>query len=287
MHPLALGTALGTLLAAGGVLPGGPPAEPVVLVKGGAGRLRVSDGGTSRVGQSAVVFLHGLGGDLECWRSQLDHVRASRRALAWDLRGHGGSDPAPGDAYTIDALAEDVEAVRQALGLGRLVLVGHSLAGPVLTTFAAAHPEAVAGLVYVDAVGDYAAYPRARLQPILEREAAPAFGSAARRATFEELLGPGARPETRARVLAALDRIDPPAFAALRRSMFGFVAGDRLAAWRGPALAVEAAGEASPAMASRVLHLPRTEVAGASHWVQLDAPDAVNRALDAFLAALP
>jgi pimeloyl-ACP methyl ester carboxylesterase len=157
----------------------------------------------------------------------------------------------------------------------------------VLTTYDAAHPEAVAGLVYLDAVGDYAACSRAELQPLLDREAAPAFGSAERRAAFEALLGPSARPGTRERVLAALDRIDPPAFAALRRSMFEFVAGDRLSAWRGPTLAVEAAGGALPAMASRVLHLPRTEVAGVSHWVQLDAPDAVNRALDTFLATVP
>jgi pimeloyl-ACP methyl ester carboxylesterase len=138
----------------------------------------------------------------------------------------------------------------------------------------------------VDAIGDFRGVPREELQPVIVREASPSFGAAQRRAIFEEMLGAKARPATRAQVLAALGRIDPPAFSALRRCLFQFRdAGSHHARYRGAALAIEAAENPYAAvMASQVLRLQRTEVAGVSHWVQLDEPGAVNRALDAFLA---
>ena len=115
--PFALPLALAALAACAGSRP--PPqgaAERFLSVEGGAGRLRVSDGGS---GEPAVVFLHGLGSDLEAWRAQLDHLRLGRRAVAYDQRGHGGSDPARDGVYTVEALAADLGAVVRALGLRR------------------------------------------------------------------------------------------------------------------------------------------------------------------------
>jgi pimeloyl-ACP methyl ester carboxylesterase len=260
-------------------------AERIVWIDGKAGRLRVSDGGLAG---PAVVFLHGLGSDLEAWRAQLDHLRgAGRRAIAYDQRGHGGSQRASDGVYTIEALTDDLEAVRIGLGLDRIVIVGHSMSGEILTTYAGRHPDRVAGLVYVDAMGDAHALPRDQVAALVARETGPGFGAAERRAVFEEMLAP-ARPATRAKVLASLDRIDPPAFGKLRKALLEFVDGKaRYAPYHGPAAAIEVAGATWPGSASVVLGIPRTEVANASHWVQLDQPEPVNRALDAFLAKLP
>lgn len=268
---------------------GGQPAETPTgdslrWVEGAAGRLRVSDGGK---GKTAVLLLHGLGGDREVWRAQLDHLRASgRRAVAYDQRGHGDSERPRDGVYSIDALADDLEAVRRGLGLGRVVIVGHSMSGEVLTAYAGRHPEVVAGLVYLDAEGDVHAYPAEAVEPYVQK-AAQATDAAARRAMFVKDLE-RARPATRDQVNAALDRLDPPAFGALFAAMLGFRdAPGRFAPYRGPAIAVEAADNHEPDAASAVLGLKRVEIAGTSHWIQLDDPGAVNRALDAFLASLP
>ena len=109
---------------------GAGPAERIFRVAGGAGPLRVSDGGS---GGPAFVFVHGLASDLEVWREQLDFVRAIRRAVAYDQRGHGESARAADGAYSIDSLTADLEAVRSALGLDRIVLVGHSVSGEIVT----------------------------------------------------------------------------------------------------------------------------------------------------------
>ncbi|HET6923898.1 MAG TPA: alpha/beta hydrolase [Anaeromyxobacteraceae bacterium] len=284
LPPLAPLLAVAALAAcAGGRTPPQGPAEHVLAVEGGAGRLRVSDGGA---GEPAVVLLHGLGSDLESWRAQLDHLRPRRRAVAYDQRGHGGSDPARDGVYTVEALSADLDAVVRALGLRRVVLVGHSFSGTVLTAWAGAHPEAVAGLVYADAVGDFAGVPREAIEEQARRDQALGPDAAARQAAFAEMLGAAARPATRERVLAAVARLDAPAFAALRRSMFDFRIGDRLAALGAPVLAVEAAGADHPIMASRTVpRASRVTVAGVSHWLMMDDPEAFDRALDAFLGS--
>lgn len=253
--------------------------EQLRWVDGGAGRLRVSDGGA---GGPAVVFLHGLGNDLEAWRAQLDRLRSHRRAVAYDQRGHGRSDRARDGVYTVEALAADLHAVALALGLERFVLVGHSLSGSVVSAYAAAHPERLAGLVYVDALGDFRAVPREQVEEVVRKEASA--GPPEIRAAFEELLGPPARPATREQVLASLAQLDPPAYAALRRSAFAFVVGAGLDTFPGPILAVEAEGGYPPILASAAI--PRAErkvLGGVSHWLHLDDPAAFDLALASFL----
>ncbi|HEU4383712.1 MAG TPA: alpha/beta hydrolase [Anaeromyxobacteraceae bacterium] len=285
LPPLAVPIALVALAAcAGSRTPPQGAAERFLSVEGGAGRLRVSDGGA---GEPAVVFLHGLGSDLEAWRAQLDHLRPGRRAVAYDQRGHGGSHPARDGVYTVEALAGDLEVVIRTLGLGRVVLVGHSFSGTVVTSWAATHPESAAGLVYADAVGDFHAVPRQGLEEQMGRDEAIGPDPARRQQVFAEMLGAAARRDTRERVLAAVARLDPPAFAALRRSMFEFRVGDRLAAYRGPVLAIEAEGADFPIMASKVVPgASRVAIPGVSHWLMMDDPAAFDRALDAFLAKL-
>ena len=93
----------------------------------------MDDGGT---GGPAVLFVHSLAGGAAHWEAQLEHLRGTRRAVAFDVRGHGGSDrPADGD-YAIASLAGDVAAVADGLGLGPFVLVGHSMGGGVALSYA-------------------------------------------------------------------------------------------------------------------------------------------------------
>jgi pimeloyl-ACP methyl ester carboxylesterase len=257
-----------------------PPAaqERLLALPTAAGVLRVSDGGT---GEPALVLVHGLGSDLEVWRAQLDRLRSSRRVVAYDQRGHGGSAPPRDGAYTIAALADDLDAVIRGLGLRRVVLVGHSMSGAVLSAWAGDHPAQVAGLVYVDAVGDFRGIPRADLEAAIEADRAFLADPLSRHRTYQEMLGDKARPATRAAVLASVDRLDPAAFPALRRSLFAFEVGARLDAVAAPRVAIEAEGSDFPVMASRVIPGARRVVLpGVSHWLMLDDPGAFGRALD-------
>ncbi|GAC1344494.1 MAG: hypothetical protein NVSMB23_19460 [Myxococcales bacterium] len=253
-----------------------PAKESLFTVDGRAGRLQVSDGGRDG---TPVVFVHGLGCAIDCWRAQLDHLRPARRAVAYDQRGHGAS--ARAEAYTIAALTDDLEAVIDALGLGKVFLVGHSLSGQVVTSYAARHPDRVAGIVYADALGDFHALPKEAVLAELARDEAAGFDQ---RQAFAAMISDQANASTRERVLRAVDDLDRNAFPALRRSAADFVAGPLLARYRGPRLAIEAAGPRLPYLLSSVLpEVPRVVLPGVSHWLTMDDPEGFHRALDPFI----
>src|SRR3990170_241180 len=119
-------------------------------VAGPEGKLAVDDDGSG----DAIVLVHSLAGNTRHWSGQLDHLRKSRRAVALDLRGHGKSEAPRNGEYSIEAQAEDVGAVADALGLERFALVGHSMGAGVALGYAGAHPERVTHLLLADPVGD-------------------------------------------------------------------------------------------------------------------------------------
>ncbi|HWE25924.1 MAG TPA: alpha/beta hydrolase [Myxococcales bacterium] len=243
------------------------------FVQGGAGRLRVSDGGT---GEPTIVLVHGLGSDLETWRPVLDRLRGSHRVVAYDQRGHGASEPAA--EYSVDALADDLGRVVDALQLRRFWIVGHSFSGTVIGAYAAKRTERVAGVIYLDAVGD------ASRRPVEEREYFrkhdEGMTPARLRESYLEMLGPKAKPATRESVLGSSARMDLKAFATLRASMLTFDGLAAAAAHPGPRVAIEAEGNEFSVSGSRLPATRRILVPGVSHWLMLDDPDATARAIE-------
>lgn len=111
----------------------------------------------------AVVGVHGWGCSAYSFQRVLRPLAdAGVRAAAPDLRGHGwSSKPLDVRRYTPAALAAWLADVLDALGIGRAVLLGHSLGGQVALEAALAMPERVAGLVLVAPLG-FAAIGRLR-----------------------------------------------------------------------------------------------------------------------------
>jgi pimeloyl-ACP methyl ester carboxylesterase len=131
--------------------PAAIPEGFVVLVEPGD-RIHFLDwGGADPPG---VLLVHGLSGTAWAWTPVARRLRATRRTVALDLRGHGLSD-APTDGYDPATLAEDVVAVAEGSGLladdgDRIVLAGHGFGAIVAAWAAAALADRCAGLVLVD-----------------------------------------------------------------------------------------------------------------------------------------
>ncbi|GLY53355.1 alpha/beta hydrolase [Lentzea sp. NBRC 102530] len=70
-----------------------------------------------------------------------------RDVIRLDLRGTGESEKA--DSYRADHVADDVEALRQHLGLDRLRLLGHSAGGTLAILYATRFPRHVEELVLI------------------------------------------------------------------------------------------------------------------------------------------
>lgn len=95
-----------------------------------------------------LLFVHGLGLDLRMWTAQINQFKSKYRVIAYDVRGFGKSsfthDPQPHLAI------EDLKALVDHLNLEKIHLVGLSMGGNIVISFAAHYPEIVDKLVVVD-----------------------------------------------------------------------------------------------------------------------------------------
>ena len=106
-----------------------------------------------------VILLHGV---TDSWRSferVLPHLPPSLRAFAVSQRGHGDSGRPTG--YRTRDFAADVAAFVDVLGLGSVVVAGHSMGSTNAMRFAIDYPERTRGLVLVAAFASYRNNPEA------------------------------------------------------------------------------------------------------------------------------
>ena len=104
-------------------------------------------------GKPAVVFVHGWCCDKRYWKFQVPYFAKRHKVVTIDLAGHGQSGLGRVD-YTIEAFGSDVVAVVEKLDLGEVVLIGHSLGGPVIIEAAKQMPRRVIGCVGADTLHD-------------------------------------------------------------------------------------------------------------------------------------
>ena len=100
-----------------------------------------------------VVLLHGFPEFWYGWRRQLGPLAAAGfRVLAPDLRGYNLSAKPEGlAAYTLDVLADDVLALADALGRRQFAIVGHDWGGVLAWHLAAREPARIARAAILNA----------------------------------------------------------------------------------------------------------------------------------------
>jgi pimeloyl-ACP methyl ester carboxylesterase len=101
-----------------------------------------------------ILFIHGFSQCAQCWSGQFDDplLKERFRLIAFDIRGHGASDKSADPVcYADDRLfADDVNAVMDAFGLTRPVLVGWSYAGRIVGDYLERYgTRRLAGINYV------------------------------------------------------------------------------------------------------------------------------------------
>lgn len=105
-------------------------------------------------GGRPVIFLHGVTDSWRAFERVLALLPASIRAFAISQRGHGDSSRPPA-GYRFATFAADVRAFVEALQLGPVTLVGHSMGSGVAMQFAVDYPALVSRLVLMGAFASF------------------------------------------------------------------------------------------------------------------------------------
>ena len=99
--------------------------------------------GSDKDRKLSLVFLHGFNGSSKSWRFQFNHFRRYG-FLAIDAPGFGASDPVNGG---MTAIADEVAALIEHLGISRTVVVGHSMGGMLAQVLVAKYTHFFIGAV--------------------------------------------------------------------------------------------------------------------------------------------
>ncbi len=246
-----------------------------------------------RVGEGpVVVFLHGIGGNRTNWRRQLQAFGNRFSAVAWDARGYGDSDDPPAPLRFRD-YADDLHRLLDHLGADRAHLVGMSMGGMILQDFVGRHPERVATLGLIDTSAGFGRAPENVTREFLARRLAPLEAGLRpvdlAPGLVDALVSPRASPQIREELVASLAalRVGP-----YKQALHAIVTTDfrsvlpRIAA---PTLIVVGAEDGvtppheSDFLCAQIPGAEKIVLPGIGHLTNLEAPDAFNAAVGAFL----
>jgi lipase len=127
-------------------------------------------------GPDPILCLHGITAQHRAFNALARHLEGSRSLVGVDLRGRGDSAK-PESGYGLEAHAGDVIRVLDHLGLGRTVILGHSMGGFVALKVALSYPERVRALVLLDG-----GWPRVEVSPEEQEQEAAAIEEGLERA---------------------------------------------------------------------------------------------------------
>jgi pimeloyl-ACP methyl ester carboxylesterase len=235
-------------------------------------------------GEPTLVFVHGWSCDARYWRAQVLHFSKSHRVVTLDLAGHGHSGTTRSQ-YSMLAFGADVQAVTEAIGTKRVILVGHSMGGSVIAEAARLMPDRVTGLIGVDTLHNIE-YPMTREE--LTKMLAPLkkdFRTGSRE-FVEEMISPRMNPQLREWILSDISAASPiVALSALQGMMSQYITGEAAKIFDQihiPVMSVN--GDMWPvdyeANRRHMSFFDAIIVKGADHFLMLDRQKEFNRALE-------
>ena len=238
----------------------------------------------SGVGEPTLVFVHGWSCDARYWRAQLPVFSKKYRVVVLDLAGHGHSGVTRTN-YTMGAFGEDVQAVTEATGSRRVILIGHSMSGSVIAEAARLMPDRVIGLIGIDTLENIE-YPMTRDE--LRRMITPLERDfqAGSRQFVQQMISPQTDPQRREWILADISTAPPAvALSAMKEMMLQYVTGEAAKIFERihiPVITVN--GDIWPinyeANRRHMFSYDAIILKNADHFLMMDRPEEFNTALE-------
>ena len=238
-------------------------------------------------GPVTLVLIHGWSCDRGYWREQIEAFRAEYRVVTLDLAGHGQSGTGRTD-WSIANFAADVAAVIAAIDAREIVVIGHSMGGPVAIETGALLPDRVRGVIGVDTMSDFWGTPV--MDQMVGRLRAD-FTPATRQFVRSSMFLPGSPPALADGIAEAMASANPAIALPMLDGLGSWFNGRMpaaVAAVPAPIGFIMAGGGAEHLQRFRAARGERTvagvvEVAEAGHFPQLEVPAIFNERLRAML----
>lgn len=103
------------------------------------GRIHYLEAGSSA---DSIILLHSNGGSAYEYEDVLGGMAEQYRVLAWDMPGHGDSEPIT-KHYTVEMYAEAVVAFMDSLGVRTASVLGSSIGGAICVALGAHHADRI------------------------------------------------------------------------------------------------------------------------------------------------
>lgn len=235
--------------------------------------------------EPTLVFIHGWACQRMYWIEQLNRFQRVRRVVAVDLMGHGESDSKRTD-WTIDAFGDDVVLVCNALKLERIILVGHSMGGPVALDAAKKLGSRVLAVVGVETLHDVdKRIPPDQIEPFLAPFRAD-FATKVDEFVRTKFFPPTANPELVDLVAGRMSQRPPGPALAMIESVMRY---DSAAALEAVDVPVHCINTAPTNTAGNLAHNARftaVQMPGLGHFPMLEDPEGFARVLADFVRPL-
>jgi pimeloyl-ACP methyl ester carboxylesterase len=235
-------------------------------------------------GGPTLVFIHGWTCDRSYWSEQLPYFVRGHKVIAVDLAGHGASG-AERDDYTMRSFGEDVAA---AVGDEEsVILIGHSMGGPVALQAARLLGDRVLGIVAVDSLNDTGgpvpepAAIDARVAPL----AADFVGQG--RPFIESMFIEESDPALREQIVSDMLSADPAVAVSAVRNLLEMDYAATLAGLEAPLVLINSTYEATDIEALQAMHSDTRLVTmdGVGHFLMMEDPDRFNPLLASVVAS--
>lgn len=112
-------------------------------------RLTVSYNDFGPENAPVIIFIHGFPFNKSMWNGQMELLKDNYRVIAYDIRGHGSSDPGIDDFF-IELFVADLLRFMEKLGIEKSILCGLSLGGYIALNAVLKAPDRFNGLILND-----------------------------------------------------------------------------------------------------------------------------------------
>ena len=96
-----------------------------------------------------IILIHGFPLNKSMWDMQVEALKENYRVIAYDIRGHGNSDPGI-DEFFIELFVNDLLRLMEKLGIKKSILCGLSLGGYIALNAVLKYPDRFDGLILND-----------------------------------------------------------------------------------------------------------------------------------------